>query len=44
MDGAELRVITDVGKLDPGTVDHVNETISYLRIVGGTINKNRHSE
>ncbi len=42
LDGAELLVIADMRKLYPGTVDHVNETISYLRIVGGTINENRH--
>jgi hypothetical protein len=39
---AELRVIADVGQLDPGADDHVDEALSGVPVVGKTINQNRH--
>jgi hypothetical protein len=38
LDGAELRMIANVGKLDPGTADHVDEALSFLDVGRGTIN------
>jgi hypothetical protein len=42
LDGAELRVVADVGKLDAGAADHVDEAVSFPDVDGGTINENRH--
>src|SRR6266850_1917865 len=42
LDRAELRVIADVGKLNSGAANRVDETLSFPGFVGGTINENRH--
>src|SRR6266566_5277098 len=42
LDRAELRMVTDVGKLDSGAQDHVDEPLSFRSFVTGTVNEDCH--